>query len=606
MFKHKLAFASLLVLSGCGASREALMALEHMHIAENNAQPGFSYKSISGWGNDITLNDVELKSDPMMAAMMAGAEGDEDAPPAVAPGTAPMPVARAKSMTLNGLTMKDGKPIVRDIRLHDITPAIPLPGTTVSLGTLGLIGMNELTGTFIAGAFAMDPANTPPAPEAWGFSKAEIGGLKVTGVIPQDEGQPGSVNVELGELSFADVAGWKMGQAKFAGLKGAMNVPGTPAIEGTFDFGTMTLSGIDAELVGKAAMAGYQSGMSGEPVDYTELYSKITSPIDGGVDRIDWTGMAANVSGLKFDTSPMHVKLTRNADGVATAYDFPRFNAKLTADASSGSLGAMGTMLLAMAGYESNVIDLYMGATATFDPAKDLTRWENYNVGVSDLFDVKISGGLIGLKQALPSLMNGLMAVTEMAESRLEAEVEEEDAEPPVAVDPEFDGDGADNDSAEDESDSAEVAPPEEDAEDEAEDDVFGGASPEMMMSLMMGILPLQLTDLDISVTDAKLVSMILGRQAIEAGQSPDVYRADIVAMLAASSVFLSDAGVDPAIASEISAAASGFMSGPGTLRIQLKPKAPLGVMSAMMPSALTKESLGFSATFTPAAPAVN
>ena len=40
MFKHKLAFASLLVLSGCGVSREAMMALEDMQILENNTRPG--------------------------------------------------------------------------------------------------------------------------------------------------------------------------------------------------------------------------------------------------------------------------------------------------------------------------------------------------------------------------------------------------------------------------------------------------------------------------------------------------------------------------------------------------------------------------------------
>jgi hypothetical protein len=605
MLKHKLAFASLLVLSGCMPSREALMALDHMKIVENNTQPGFSYKSVSGWGNDITLNDVEFKSDPFMAAMMAGQEEGEGALEGLKPGAAPVPVALAKSMTLNGLTMKDGKPIVRDIRFNGIVPAMPLPDTTLSLGTLGLIGMNEATGAFIAGAFAQDPAITPPAPEAWGVGKAEFGGFKLARSIPGEEGPSGSFNMELGELSFSDVAGWKLGQAKLAGLKGAMNMPGMPEIAGTFDFGTMTASGINAEFVGKSFMAGVQSEMDGgEPVDFTQLFSGLTSPLDGGIDRIDWTGMTANVSGLKFDTSPMHVKLTRNADGVVTAYDFPRFNAKLTADASSGSLGAMGMMVLAMAGYESDAVDLYMGANATFDPAKDLTRWENYNIGVTDLFDVKVSGGLIGLKQALPSLMNGIMAATEFAGSQIE-EAAEDEAEAPVEVIPEHDGadhgddveESADDDAAEDE------APPE---VDEEEDDMFGGAPPEMVMSLMMGILPLQLTDIDISVTDAKLVGMILGRQAADAGQSLDVYRADLVAMLAASSVFLSDAGVDAAIASELSAAASGFMSGPGTLRIQLKPKTPLGVMSAMMPSALTKESLGFSATFTPAAPAVN
>ena len=69
------------------------------------------------------------------------------------------------------------------------------------------------------------------------------------------------------------------------------------------------------------------------------------------------------------------------------------------------------------------------------------------------------------------------------------------------------------------------------------------------------------------------------------------------------SSVFLSDAGIDPLIAAEATTAISGFLREPGTLRIQLKPKAPVGAMTFML-SPPTKESLGFSATFTPSAPA--
>ena len=48
--KMKLAFASVLVLSGCGPSREAMTALQDMQILENNAEASISYKSLSGWG----------------------------------------------------------------------------------------------------------------------------------------------------------------------------------------------------------------------------------------------------------------------------------------------------------------------------------------------------------------------------------------------------------------------------------------------------------------------------------------------------------------------------------------------------------------------------
>ncbi len=590
MFKHKLAFASLLVLSGCGVSREAMLALETMQILENNTKPGLSYTSVSGSGNDVTLKGVEFKApaDFMLAIDGQGSEGGDVAEP-LDPTAPPAVVARAESMTFKGLTMKDGKPTVRDVRLNNITPNIPLGEVTLSLGTIGLDGMNEATGTFIASAIGMDAALAPPPFEQWAFAKAEIGGIKLAAPIPQDEGEEGDFSLELGELSFGEFTSTRLGEAKLAGLKGAINVPGMVDIAGTFDFGTLTASEINTGFLGKAFMAGIATGMNPEePVDYAAIYRDFTSPLDGGIDRIDWTGMAANFSGLKLDTSEMHAKVTRNADGVVVASDLPRFSMKMTADAAGGTIGAMGKMVLAMAGYQSDVIEMYSSASASFDPAKDLTRWTDYNLGVTDMFDVKMSGGVIGLKQALPSLVSGLMSVADMAVGEAGASSWDGDTEGP-------EGEGGDT----------EAAPPEDDAEDEAADDMFGGASPEMVMSLMMGVLPLQLTDLDIAITDSQLMKFILESQAAEAGQDIAAFRADLVAMVAASSVFLTDAGVDAAIASELTTAASAFMAGPGTLRIQLKPKTPLGVMSAMA-TPLTKDNLGFTATFTPAAPAVN
>ena len=74
--KLKLACASLLVLSACGPSREAMTALQDMQILQNDPAAPLSYKSVSGWGNDLTLSDVELRVGAGMLAMMAG--GDEE------------------------------------------------------------------------------------------------------------------------------------------------------------------------------------------------------------------------------------------------------------------------------------------------------------------------------------------------------------------------------------------------------------------------------------------------------------------------------------------------------------------------------------------------
>jgi hypothetical protein len=103
--RPKLAFASLLVLSACGTSPDALKALELMQFHENSAEPGFSYSKLSGSGNDVKLEGVSFLSSPFMAMMMGmeapeGEEATYEADEAVA-------LLTAESVVLNGLTMKD-------------------------------------------------------------------------------------------------------------------------------------------------------------------------------------------------------------------------------------------------------------------------------------------------------------------------------------------------------------------------------------------------------------------------------------------------------------------------------------------------------------------
>jgi hypothetical protein len=211
-----------------------------------------------------------------------------------------------------------------------------------------------------------------------------------------------------------------------------------------------------------------------------------------------------------------------------------------------------------------------------------------------------MSVGVLGLKQAMPSLVQSIAALAPMMEG---APAEDsEDAEAETDEDAEDGAEDGAEEGVEEGADAEADADSDADAEDDSDPSGMFAADPAALMSLMMGVLPLQLTDLDLEITDARLVNMIINNQAIGAGQSAEAYRADLVAMIAASSAFMTDAGLDAAIAQELTAAASGFMAGPGTLRIQLKPKTPLGVMSAFS-GPITKDSLGFAATFTPAPP---
>jgi len=619
--KQKLAFASLLVLSACGTSAETRQALLQMKILENSPDAPVSYASQSGSGNDVTLRNVELRAPAAFVSMMAGPAAQVDtpipAPPGVggddatreddegddgeapseeeisqalqdafaaaiareegaadAPPAPPVAIARAETLTFRGLTLKDGKPVARDIIATNLTPAQDMGQAKLSLGSLSFEGMNEATGAFIAALVAQDASAAPPPFEAWGFDKAALTGFSVAADIPQQQGGSGSVNIALGELSFAGVADRKLGLAVLEGLKGDVNVPGMPPVVGTFDFGRMEFGDVNLKYFADQVSSAIQPLMNPfEPFDYAAMYADMTSPIDGGIDRFAWTGAKVDISGVKFDVSPVSSLATRNADGVVVAVDAPRYTMTLKTDATGGTLGAMGLMGLAMMGYDSDTVEMFFQGAATFDPEKDYTRWDSYHIGVTDLADVKMSVGVIGLQKALPSLMQSLSAFTPMLEEPDEAD----DAE-----DSEDDAEGEEEDSA---------------------SSLFAG-NPAAMMSLMMGLLPLQLTDLDLEITDVKLINLIVENQAIGAGQSAEDYRADLVAMITASSVFMSDAGVDAGIAQELATAASGFMSGPGTLRIQLKPKTPFGVVSAFA-SPITKDSLGFSATFTPTPPPV-
>jgi hypothetical protein len=596
--KLALASASVLVLSACGTSQDALQALQSMQILENNAGAAISYEKLSGSGNDVTLSNVTFRAPAdAMAGMMPPAQG-EGPLDALKPGAPPMALATAQSLKLSGLTMKNGKPMARDIVVSNVTPAVPMGDATLTIGSIGVQGMNEATGTFIASAFTKEGPGPAPAFEQWAFGKASVNGVTVSGKIPQEEegATPGVVNVQLGELSFSNLSNRTLGLARVSGIKGDLDIPGMPAVKGAFDLGTFDVEkfrlGMYADLI-SVVMASMEPGA--EKPDFAKALAGYTSPLETGYDVARWTGAKVDVSGLKFDASQTEARLTRNADGVAVAMDSPRYSMTFTADSAGGALGAMGMMGLAIVGLPSNAVEIYGEQHATFDPAKDLTRWTNYNVGVTDVFDVKASGGVLGVEQAMPALVAGMIGVIQAAaKAEADADAPADDGEDADAHDHD-DGDDADAD--DDASGDADDAFP------SAEEGIASAMqSPEVTqaaMQMVFGLMSLQLTDLDLSITDKKLVELILTQQAMESGQSVAATRLDLSNMVAGSAELMTGVGVDPAIANEATAAIAGFLSGPGTLRIQLKPKSPIGAMSLMLSP--TKESLGFSATFTPA-----
>jgi hypothetical protein len=113
------------------------------------------------------------------------------------------------------------------------------------------------------------------------------------------------------------------------------------------------------------------------------------------------------------------------------------------------------------------------------------------------------------------------------------------------------------------------------------------------------GIAELKVVDLDLTITDKTLVNFMLGVAAMGTGGDVETLRTDIINQVNALAGSLPPGSVDPTVATEFSNAMAAFVKQPGSLNIKLKPAQPMA-LGAMGASPVTKEQLGFSATFTP------
>lgn len=541
MKKWILCASALAMASACSVSKDATAALEAMSLSEGQSSSLVHYASKSGSGDKVTLKDVVL----------GPGQGNG---------------LKAQSMILDGLDVTaDGKPIVTSITLKNLTPETAVPGLTFNLANVSLSNANPVVAQFIASAFTKEGPGEPPPFEQWGFGKISINGLDVKGDLAAMGAGGGSFTVQMAEFSASDLKETVIGAGKLSGLKGDFNIPaeagpGFPIV-GKFDFGNGDIKGIRGGMFAEAAMAGFASGMSGGADQaavaqaQADAFSKMTSPIDPGYDNLTWTPMNFEASGAKLTVSKIEQKVTRNGEGVATAASSPRTSIAFTADAAGGQVGQMAGMFMNMVGYPT--IELYGESDATFDPATDTTRYTKYNFGLTDGFDLQMNGGLQGLKDALVSLLSSISAM----DTALSA---------PEPVDP--------------------TAP----ADPNAPTPTPAPAGPDMS-----GLEKLKVVDMDITLTDKSLVSKLFALAPMMGAADPEAMKTDIVNMLSAMGADLTAAGIDASISNELMAAVSSFVKQPGTLRITMKPAAPTQLIGSAAP--ITKQSLGFSATHTPA-----
>jgi hypothetical protein len=511
---------ALALLAACGSSKEATAAMAAMQITDGKSG-AVHFASKSGSGDKITLKDVTL----------------------TAPGAAAGNGLKARTLVLSGLNMtKDGKPWFTDMTMTDVTPEKAEPGLTVNLATVSVTHANEPTGVYLASAFTKEGPGAPPPFDQWELGKVSFNGLKVAGDLAKMGQGKGSFNVAMDEASISDLKKTIVGASHLGGLKGDFDIPpeltgGYPVV-GKFDFGTADMKNLRAGLFADAAKAGAASAdPAASKADMTSVLARITSPIDPGYDALSWSGLNVQASGVKLAISKVDQKATRDANGVVTAFTSPRASMTFEANAADGQLGAQISTALAAIGYQK--IELYGESDATYDPAGETTRIKAYDFGMTDGFDLKMTGGFQGVLKALTTLVSGLSAMeTQMlTQSSPDAKTPEPD---------------------------------------------------------MSGLEALKIVDFDLTLTDKSLVGHLLGL----GGGDPEQLRNDIVNQIRSMGADFTKAGVDKAVSDEFTTAVAAFVKQPGALNIKLKPAQPVAI--AAKDARLTKETLGFSATATP------
>lgn len=259
------------------------------------------------------------------------------------------------------------------------------------------------------------------------------------------------------------------------------------------------------------------------------------NPIDPGFDSFSLSKLNFSMEGVNFDLPELAYNVDRNKNGVPVSFDMPEFTATLDASSEGGTLGMQLAPVMAMLGFEQ--VKLSMAGKSTYDPKTDISTSETSYMQVDNAFRLS-STGVIGGLSKIGEAMQGM-------DSEAFADGEQDPAE--------------------------------------------------MMMDIYS---KLDFHNLSVSLQDQGIVDKAFAIAAAQQGQDPEEMKAQVIGMSAALPFFAQSLGIDAAIATEFSTAATGFLKDGGTLTVTVNPETPLKLTDLMSdPTQLTKENLGFSAT---------
>jgi hypothetical protein len=383
--KHFLPVVLALLLAACGPDPRAMAAIEAMNLSDATGK--VTYSSKSGAGKKFVFKDVTIDTDGENAI-------------------------KINEVVFTGLTTTaNGDPAFRTLRLSGLRPAADVAGLSVSLASIEITEPSEAVAVYIAQTISEAGADAPPPFADWAAASLTVRDFAMSARLDEMGAGTGSLSLTFAEAAIRRLDKTVFGEAAFKGLKGDFDIPADPAggfpVQGTFDFGDLSLTGLRGALIANGFATGLAAAMDPIAAPSAGLFSGASSPIDPGYDAFKWSGAGLSVSGLDIAVSPIEASVTRNGEGVAIASKTPRATLSVKAQAQGGEVGAVLAGALGVVGYDN--LEFYGAGETLFDPQSDTTRYQNAVLGLTDGFEMKASLTLLGLQD----MMRRLTAVPE-------------------------------------------------------------------------------------------------------------------------------------------------------------------------------------------------
>lgn len=348
----------------------------------------------------------------------------------------------------------------------------------------------------------------------------------------------GHGNFLIDSIQLGGVEDSKLGVAQISKLSFAGQSDDDDAFSMSLD--NISLTGAALDILSAGFKEGFNSGMADDDELAASIMEQIyANPMEPGYDSFALENFLFEMGGVSFDLPSYDAVVNRNADGAVIGSETQPFTATLSADPEGGKSGGELAGALGMMGYETLVIS---GASkSSFDQEADTITFsadDNY-LSLADGFSLRYGGDIKGITDYMETLQ-GM----------------------------DFEAMGSNS-----------------------------SANEKLMQQALMN---LEVNQFTLSLTDDSIIDRAINLYSVQSGEDPEMVRQQASFGVAMLPMLGAQAGIDPAILTDISTGLSSLLQNSGTLTVSLNPQAPLSAATFMEiedPSTITKDMLGLTVT---------